>query len=111
MTDEMSCVKVSPVWEHFSISTTDNSKVTCKSCGANISRGGTSVAGFTTSNMIDHLRRRHHRIFEEVEEAQAVQKAEVKASSATSADSAGKAKQSSIVEAFNKAKRSASNEN
>lgn len=47
--------KSSFVWEYFTVCPSDNSRATCNFCNINISRGGTSVRGYTTTNLSRHL--------------------------------------------------------
>ena len=47
------------VWKYFSINDKDKTTCICNLCKAVISRGGKSAKTFTTSNMMNHLRKKH----------------------------------------------------
>jgi len=39
------------VWQHFSVNSSDSSRVNCKICNKSIARGGKQATAFNTSNM------------------------------------------------------------
>ena len=43
----------------FSVSVTDESKAVCDECGKRVARGGRSAKSYTTTNLRNHLKRRH----------------------------------------------------
>ena len=49
----------SPVWDHFTISISDDTRVVCNHCNSSVSRGGKDTKTFGTSNLIKHLRLSH----------------------------------------------------
>jgi len=51
--------KKSVVWRVFTENVVDRSKADCNLCGTPVSRGGASVAGFTTTNLWTHLLAHH----------------------------------------------------
>ena len=93
--------KSSPLWEHFTINSTDQSKVTCNQCGQSVSRGGNSQVSFNTTNLLTHLRRHHSAILKQVQDAQAQQKA---ACSSTATVGACSVKQPTVTQSFERAK-------
>ena len=50
---------MSAVWQYFTVAFPTSKTATCNICKEAISRGGTSVANFNTSNLIKHLKTRH----------------------------------------------------
>lgn len=65
--------KRSKVWDYFEVS--DNvSMAKCEECETEISRGGSVKKNFNTTNLLNHLKRKHPRLFQSLTEAQ--QKAE-----------------------------------
>ena len=50
---------MSAVWQYFTLDAPTSKTATCNVCREKISRGGTSVANFNTSNLIKHLKTRH----------------------------------------------------
>ncbi len=55
---------MSAVWTYFSISGKDPRTAICKTCNAEISRGGASAKTFSTSGLINHLKSKHIRYAE-----------------------------------------------
>ena len=51
--------KQSSVWNYFSISVDDETKVICMECKEEVARGGAKTKTFSTSNMRKHLRTHH----------------------------------------------------
>jgi len=51
--------KRSGVWDYFAVNVMDDSKVSCKLCQANISRGGKEMKNYNTTNMRRHLETKH----------------------------------------------------
>lgn len=49
----------SVVWKYFSVKACDNSFAVCNSCKSSIKRGGKDKRSFTTTNLQNHLRRKH----------------------------------------------------
>ena len=49
----------SGVWGFFSVSVTDKSMAVCDECGERVARGGCSAKSYTTTNLTNHLKRRH----------------------------------------------------
>jgi len=54
-----SSYKKSVVWRVFTENVVDRSKADCSLCGTAVSRGGASVACFTTTNLWSHLQAHH----------------------------------------------------
>lgn len=55
------------VWTYFSISEKDPRTAICKTCNAEISRGGASAKTFSTSGLIYHLKSKHSDRYAEYE--------------------------------------------
>lgn len=53
----------SDVWKYFQVSVVDNSKAICNNCGTSLSRGGQIAKEFGTTNLKNHLRRKHPQVF------------------------------------------------
>jgi hypothetical protein len=52
--------KTSKVWNFFTVSEdTPNGQANCNSCKNNVSRGGTTIGNYTTTNLVNHLKRHH----------------------------------------------------
>ena len=49
------------VWEHFSVNSSNSSRVNCKMCNKSIARGGKQATAFNTSNMRTHMIKGHSR--------------------------------------------------
>ena len=49
----------SPVWEYFSVAE-DNKFAECKECRDMVSRGGSNARNFNTTNLVNHLKSKHH---------------------------------------------------
>jgi len=58
---------MSAVWTYFSISEKDPRTAICKTCNAEISRGGASANTFSTSGLIYHLKSKHSDRYAEYE--------------------------------------------
>ena len=58
----------SPVWDHFTISVSDDKRAVCNHCSVSFSRGGKDMKTFGTSNMIKHLRLSHPTKYDEVQQ-------------------------------------------
>ncbi len=58
---------MSAVWTYFSISEKDPRTAICKTCNAEISRGGASAKTFSTSGLIYHLKSKHSDHYAEYE--------------------------------------------
>ncbi len=58
---------MSAVWTYFSISEKDPRTAICKTCNAEISRGGASAKTFSTSGLIHHLKSKHFDRYAEYE--------------------------------------------
>ena len=68
--------KVSPVWQYFTISTIDDSRVNCKLCNSTYARGTAGKrASYNTSNMRKHLEVSHSDAWEVVKREDAGRKA------------------------------------
>ncbi|KAI2648703.1 Zinc finger BED domain-containing protein 4 [Labeo rohita] len=50
---------MSAVWQYFRLDQPASKTATCIKCQAAISRGGTSISNFNTTNLIKHLKTRH----------------------------------------------------
>ena len=57
----------SPVWQFFVIAE-DVKYAKCRTCDELISRGGASAKAFNTTNLMNHLKLKHHEKFEKFEE-------------------------------------------
>ena len=53
------------IWDYFSISDTFASCAVCKDC---MSHGGSCVKSFNTTNLIDHLKKKHSSDYADYEE-------------------------------------------
>lgn len=62
--------KRSKVWSLFSIDTNNNSLAKCIQCNVLVSRGGLTSANYTTTNLINHLKRHHPDRFDELKSKQ-----------------------------------------
>ena len=60
--------RTSRIWEYFEIVADNPAKAQCKGCHALLSRGGTLVANFTTTNLSNHLKKLHLSAFKKLEE-------------------------------------------
>ena len=49
----------SPVWEYFSVAE-DKKFAECNECGNMVSRGGGNARNFNTTNLVNHLKSKHH---------------------------------------------------
>ncbi len=58
---------MSAVWTYFSISQKDPRTAICKTCNAEISRGGASAKAFSTSGLFYHLKSKHSNRYAEYE--------------------------------------------
>ena len=58
--------KRSLIWNYFVISQEDEKTAICNECKESVSRGGSSVKNFNTTNLRNHLRRFHHQLFDEL---------------------------------------------
>ena len=58
--------KRSLIWNYFAISQEDEKTAICNECKESVSRGGSSVKNFNTTNLRNHLRRFHHQLFDEL---------------------------------------------
>lgn len=47
------------IWEFFEVLKNDKTNCKCNLCGVRISRGGKSAKTFTTTNMMNHLKKVH----------------------------------------------------
>ena len=50
----------SPVWSFFTVAEDDNSIAVCKKFSGRVPRGGKKSSGFNTTNLISHMKTRHH---------------------------------------------------
>ena len=50
--------KKSAIWNFYSVGK-DSEFALCKTCGQKVSRGGTTIKTFNTSNLISHLKIKH----------------------------------------------------
>uniref|UniRef100_A0A1X7U6A6 BED-type domain-containing protein n=1 Tax=Amphimedon queenslandica TaxID=400682 RepID=A0A1X7U6A6_AMPQE len=57
----------SPIWQYFTANEGDKSAI-CTTCGTQVSRGGKSVKSFTTTNLVNHLKK-HLAEYKEYEDA------------------------------------------
>ena len=63
---------MSAVWQYFSIESKKDVAADCKTCHAQVSRGGTELGKFNTTNLIAHLKQHHknqHEAFRKTIEA------------------------------------------
>ncbi len=58
---------MSAMWTYFSLSEKDPRTAICKTCNAEISRGGASAKTFSTSGLIHHLKSKHFDRYAEYE--------------------------------------------
>ena len=61
------------IWNYFLVSERNENFSVCQLCNENVSRGGKTVKTFNTSNMIDHLRKKHPVDFRDYEEKKKLQ--------------------------------------
>lgn len=59
MQTDATASKMSAVWKFFKIDETNKRIADCKLCSAKISRGGSKVSSYNTSNLIKHLKMKH----------------------------------------------------
>ncbi|XP_077063451.1 zinc finger BED domain-containing protein 4-like [Siphateles boraxobius] len=65
---------MSAVWNYFNLKEEKSPTAECKICTANVSRGGSAVARFNTTNLIRHLEKHHAEQYEEFLQATAAKK-------------------------------------
>ena len=68
----MPCVKAA-IWDYFKVSVHNQRFAICQQCKNEVSRSGSTVKTFNTSNLINHLRREHPTDFKDYEEKKKVQ--------------------------------------
>ena len=61
------------IWDYFKVSERNQCFAVCQQCKNKVSRGGSTVKTFNTSNLINHLRREHPTDFKDYEEKKKVQ--------------------------------------
>lgn len=61
------------IWDYFKVSERNQHFAICQDCKNEVSRGGSTVKTFNTSNLINHLRREHPTDFKDYEEKKKVQ--------------------------------------
>ena len=66
------------IWSYFVVSERNKRFAVCQLCNENVSRGGKTMKTFGTSNLIDHLRKKHPTDFRDYEEKKKVQELTVK---------------------------------
>ena len=66
------------IWSYFVVSERNERFAVCQLCNENVSRGGKTMKTFGTSNLIDHLRKKHPTDFRDYEEKKKVQELTVK---------------------------------
>ena len=66
------------VWNYFVVSERNERFAVCQLCNENVSRGGKTIKTFGTSNLIDHLRKKHPTDFRDYEEKKKVHELKVK---------------------------------
>ena len=59
----------SPVWDHFTVSVSDDTRVVCNHCNSTFSWGGKDTKTFGTSNMFKHLHISHPKEHDKVQAA------------------------------------------
>ena len=62
----MSHVKA-PIWDYIKIVAADEKYCICSVCSERVSRGGKMAKTFNTSNMIDHVRKKHPNDYKDYE--------------------------------------------
>ncbi|XP_023694530.2 zinc finger BED domain-containing protein 4-like isoform X1 [Paramormyrops kingsleyae] len=60
---------MSAIWKYFTLETTTSSTAICNLCKIKVSRGGSSVAVYNTTNLIKHLKNHHTEEHEEFRQA------------------------------------------
>ncbi|XP_047138980.2 zinc finger BED domain-containing protein 4 [Hydra vulgaris] len=70
----MSKATKSSIWDYFDIDENNRSKATCKFCKMKILRGGTSGKKMTTSNLRGHMKAKHIKVFQKVEDLKCFKK-------------------------------------
>lgn len=68
---------MSAVWQYFTVDFPTSKTAKCNICKEAISRGGTNVANFNTSNLIKHLKTRHTKEHDEFTKAKGKKKDEL----------------------------------
>ena len=68
----MLCVKVI-TWDYFKVSEHNQRFAICQQCKNKVSRDGSTVETFNTSNLINHLSREHATDFKDYEEKKKIQ--------------------------------------
>ena len=58
--------KRSLIWNYFIVDQEEEKTAICNDCEERVSRGGSSVKNFNTTNLRNHLRRFHHKLFDEL---------------------------------------------
>ena len=54
------------IWNYFIVDQEEEKTAICNDCKEHVSRGGSSVKNFNTTNLRNHLRRFHHELFDEL---------------------------------------------
>ena len=68
------------IWSYFVVSERNERFAVCQICNENVSQGGKTIKTFGTSNLIDHLRKKHPTDFRDYEEKKKVQELTAKQS-------------------------------
>ncbi len=55
----LSALNMSLIWKYFTLDTSASSTANCSICKAKVSRGGSSVSTYNTTNLIKHLQKHH----------------------------------------------------
>jgi len=58
--------KRSRIWDYFMIDQEEEKLAVCNECKERVSRGGASVKNYNTTNLRNHLRRFHQKLFDEL---------------------------------------------
>ena len=56
------------IWDYYKVVDGNEHFASCQTCSERISRGGKTPKTYNTSNMIDHLQKKHPLIYEDYEE-------------------------------------------
>ncbi|KAJ4942888.1 hypothetical protein JOQ06_005400 [Pogonophryne albipinna] len=74
---------MSAAWRYFKISEKEARIAICKTCSADISRGGVTAKTFTTSGLLHHLKSKHPDKYAEYDQITSAQKKKVLPSTPT----------------------------
>ncbi|XP_065647293.1 E3 SUMO-protein ligase ZBED1-like [Hydra vulgaris] len=97
----MSKATKSPIWDYFDTDENNRSKAICKFCKMKVSRGGTSGKKMTTSNLRGHMKAKHIKVFQKVEDLKCFKKINTEKKNVIASTSTSKENDNSKVSVSN----------